>query len=100
MNERCDSPWDKDFVPDSSKYEKNWIKALQEETLHIQQKTFTKWMNHFLQKVSQKWFCISEEYSSDSRLEFYQIVDLWSNETQLDNQLDQFQSFVIIFKND
>jgi hypothetical protein len=34
-----------------AEFEKSRIKALQEERLHIQKKTFTKWINSFLQKV-------------------------------------------------
>ncbi|CAG9789926.1 unnamed protein product [Diatraea saccharalis] len=36
---------------DALKFEQSRIKALQEERLHIQKKTFTKWINSFLQKA-------------------------------------------------
>jgi len=42
---------------DALKFETARIKALQEERLHIQKKTFTKWINSFLSKV--KWTLFS-----------------------------------------
>ncbi len=37
---------------ESYKFEQCRINQLHEERLYIQKKTFTKWMNSFLQKVS------------------------------------------------
>lgn len=39
-----------------AKFEKGRIAVLQQERVHIQKKTFTKWCNSFLEKVSRKLF--------------------------------------------
>ena len=46
--------WDTDeymSVMDVQNFEKGRIKALQDERVYIQKKTFTKWANAFLEKV-------------------------------------------------
>ena len=42
------------------KYEQERIQVLQQERIHVQKKTFTKWCNSFLEKVS---FELSLEFS-------------------------------------
>lgn len=36
-------------------FERNRIKVLQEERQYIQKKTFTKWVNSYLNKVKDQW---------------------------------------------
>lgn len=46
-------------VMDVQNFEKGRIKALQDERVYIQKKTFTKWANAFLEKVRNNHFCFS-----------------------------------------
>ena len=54
----------------TAKFEKGRIQVLQQERVHIQKKTFTKWCNSFLEKVSSRfwpppvWFSICVSRSS------------------------------------
>ncbi|CAD1469242.1 unnamed protein product, partial [Heterotrigona itama] len=48
---------------DTLRFEQGRIKALQEERLHIQKKTFTKWINSFLLKN-----CPQSEHLDDARI--------------------------------
>jgi len=46
------SPDSEEKVKDSAaKYEQERIQVLQQERVHVQKKTFTKWCNSFLEKV-------------------------------------------------
>ena len=53
-------------VKDIHQFEKGRIKALQDERVYIQKKTFTKWANAFLEKVKflnwrRYWKIISQQ---------------------------------------
>ena len=46
----------------TAKFEKGRIQVLQQERVHIQKKTFTKWCNSFLEKVCIKRFFHALDY--------------------------------------
>ena len=58
---------DEDFEDETTYFEKNRIKQLQDERVHIQKKTFTKWCNSCLNKVSIGFgdkICFASEFVS------------------------------------
>ncbi|ETN74189.1 hypothetical protein NECAME_13133 [Necator americanus] len=69
---------DDDFANETLFFERNRIKQLQDERVHIQKKTFTKWCNSFLNRVGYRkyLYCFSITYIYDfqARLE---VVDLF-----------------------
>ncbi|XP_065157650.1 spectrin beta chain isoform X3 [Atheta coriaria] len=53
---------------DVQKFEAGRIKVLQEERLHIQKKTFTKWINSFLQKARMEVVDLFEDLADGKKL--------------------------------
>ncbi|XP_065156452.1 alpha-actinin-4-like [Atheta coriaria] len=53
---------------DVQKYEAGRIKVLQEERLHIQKKTFTKWINSILQKARMEVVDLFEDLADGKKL--------------------------------
>lgn len=48
-------------VKDVHQFEKGRIKALQDERIYIQKKTFTKWANAFLEKVRIRPYVLTQQ---------------------------------------
>ncbi|KAI8480576.1 Spectrin beta chain, non-erythrocytic 5 [Branchiostoma belcheri] len=63
-----------------SQFEKGRIQALQQERIHIQQKTFTKWMNSFLEKA------VSGIYAEET-LKLTRMTEALGPTTQLDTNV-------------
>ncbi|CAG9824099.1 unnamed protein product [Phaedon cochleariae] len=60
------------------KFEQGRIRVLQEERLHIQKKTFTKWMNSFLQKVRMEVEDLFVDLADGKKL--LKLLEIISNE--------------------
>ena len=78
-------------------FERNRIKQLQDERLHIQKKTFTKWVNSFLNRVS-LWFIFLTNWRHFLFVQVMLFVLFFSTFTWLGRgsvSLDSLFSFIL-----